>query len=222
MTPAQAPASTGTCAESNATTATTTTSSVGSAPPSPGPHWRDAALASVALALAAGGIAWIVRHERRRLLQRRMVWRPYWTGALLGVVFALSLTFGNHVVGVSGGVQHLAGLVGRRLVPASGYWDIVIPTGFTWSVWILVGVTVGGYLSAAFGGHFRPRVPGAKRWVLAFFAAALIEYAAAIAGGCTSGLALSGGIALAPGAFLFMAAMFATGIPTAWLLGRHR
>ena len=52
--------------------------------------------------------------------------------------------------------------------------------------------------------------------------AALIEYASAIAGGCTSGLALSGGIALAPGAFIFMAAMFATGIPTAWLVWRKR
>ena len=58
----------------------------------------------------------------------------------------------------------------------------------------------------------------ARRWAVAFAAAVLIEYAAAIAGGCTSGLALSGGVVLAPGAYLFMVAMFATGIATASLV----
>jgi hypothetical protein len=39
-----------------------------------------------------------------------------------------------------------------------------------------------------------------------------------IAGGCTSGLAISGGVQLAPAAFLFMAGMFASGITTAMIL----
>jgi uncharacterized protein len=37
-----------------------------------------------------------------------------------------------------------------------------------------------------------------------------LEYAAGIAGGCTSGLAISGGMLLAPAAFLFIMGMFAS------------
>jgi hypothetical protein len=50
----------------------------------------------------------------------------------------------------------------------------------------------------------------------------LIELAAGIAGGCTASLGVSGGAVLAPGAFVFMAAMFAGGIPTARFLYRRR
>ena len=55
----------------------------------------------------------------------------------------------------------------------------------------------------------------ALRWGIAFIGGVLIQYGAELARGCTSGLAVSGGIVLAPGAFGFMAAMFAAGVPTA-------
>ena len=61
-----------------------------------------------------------------------------------------------------------------------------------------------------------------KRWVLAFLGAIILEYAAGIAGGCTSGLAISGGMLLAPAAFLFIAGMFASGIVTALIIYRKR
>jgi hypothetical protein len=61
-----------------------------------------------------------------------------------------------------------------------------------------------------------------RRLAVAFSGACLVQLAAGIAGGCTSGLAISGGAALAPGAFVFMAGMFAGGIPTAWLWHRGR
>jgi hypothetical protein len=61
-----------------------------------------------------------------------------------------------------------------------------------------------------------------KRWVLAFVGAIILEYAAGIAGGCTSGLAISGGMLLAPAAFLFIAGMFASGIVTALIIYRRR
>ena len=61
-----------------------------------------------------------------------------------------------------------------------------------------------------------------KRWLALFVGAIILEYGAGIAGGCTSGLAISGGMQLAPSAFLFMAGMFASGIPTAMILYRRR
>jgi hypothetical protein len=61
-----------------------------------------------------------------------------------------------------------------------------------------------------------------KRWLIAFVGAIILEYAAGIAGGCTSGLAISGGMLLAPAAFLFIAGMFASGIVTALIIYRRR
>ncbi len=61
-----------------------------------------------------------------------------------------------------------------------------------------------------------------KRWVLGFIGAIVLEYAAGIAGGCTSGLAISGGMLLVPAAFLFIAGMFGSGILTALIIYRNR
>ena len=61
-----------------------------------------------------------------------------------------------------------------------------------------------------------------KRWLVLFLGAILLEYGAGIAGGCTSGLAISGGVQLTPSAFLFMGGMFASGIPIAMILYRRR
>jgi uncharacterized membrane protein YedE/YeeE len=57
-----------------------------------------------------------------------------------------------------------------------------------------------------------------KRWLLLFLGGIVLEYAAGIAGGCTSGLAISGGMLLAPAAFLFIGGMFASGIVTALIV----
>ena len=58
--------------------------------------------------------------------------------------------------------------------------------------------------------------------MLGFFGAIILEYAAGIAGGCTSGLAISGGMFLTPAAFLFIGGMFASGIVTAQIIYRRR
>ena len=57
-----------------------------------------------------------------------------------------------------------------------------------------------------------------KRAAVAFFGAMILEYGAGIAGGCTSGLAISGGMLLAPAAFIFIGGMFISGIFTALIV----
>jgi uncharacterized membrane protein YedE/YeeE len=61
-----------------------------------------------------------------------------------------------------------------------------------------------------------------KRFVIGFFGAVILQYGASLAGGCTSGLAISGGMLLAPAAFIFMAGMFISGILTALVVYRRR
>ena len=109
-----------------------------------------------------------------------------------------------------------------------------MPAGITYSVILLVGIFFGGMLGALSSGTFKFRTMDDeqwktaygpqlwKRWLLLFVGAIILEYAAGIAGGCTSGLAISGGMLLAPSAFLFIAGMFASGIVTALLVYGRR
>ncbi len=172
---------------------------------------------------------------------RRDEWSPYVAGILLGIVGVLAVWISNNLLGASGGFENLAGIVGTAIAPTqfnNMYFDFIMPPEITWSVVLLVGLFFGGMVGAATSGTLKwgkkdsansdeqwKRIFGPqvwKRWVLAFVGAIILEFAAGIAGGCTSGLAISGGMLLAPSAFLFIASMFASGILTAMLIYRRR
>jgi uncharacterized protein len=178
---------------------------------------------------------WIQRQIRKEL------WSPYVAGALLGVVGVLGVLLSNTLLGSSGAFENLAGLVGKALAPKAFdnmYFNFIMPPGITWGVVLLVGAFFGGMIGAATSRTLRwgrkdsaisdpqwRRIFGPqvwKRWVLGFFGAALLEFAAGIAGGCTEGLAISGGMLLVPAAFLFIAGMFGSGIITALVIYRNR
>jgi len=216
-------------------------------PPTPGAassdrHAAAAAnwiLAGLALLLAVGLAVALARRPARprpglASWLRQKLWSPYLAGALLGLVVASSEVVWGRPLGVAGAFDKLAAYPGRWLFPHSQYYRYVMTPGITWQVWLVLGLLLGAFASSALSGEARPRwLPDtqwqprfgpsrARRLVVAFVGAILVQVGAGIAGGCTSGLAISGGAALAPAAFLFMAGMFAGGIPTAWLLYRGR
>jgi hypothetical protein len=161
-------------------------------------------------------------------------WLPYVAGALLGAISALSVAGVRHPVGAATAFEQLAGFVARRFTPTSPYLRFVVPPEIGWQVWEVVGVFVGAFAAAVARREFRWRtVPEegrvatygraiSRRWIIAFVGGALVQFGAGIAGGCTSGLAVSGGIVFAPAAFVFMLGMFAGGIPVAELVHRFR
>jgi hypothetical protein len=172
---------------------------------------------------------------------RRETWSPYVAGALMGIVGILAVWLGNSLLGASGGFENLAGIAGRAIAPAlfdNLYFNFIMPPEITFGVVLLVGLFFGGMLGAATSGTLKwgkkdaansdaqwKRIFGTqtwKRWLIAFVGAIILQYAAGIAGGCTSGLAISGGMLLAPSAFLFIAGMFASGIVTALIVYRKR
>jgi len=160
-------------------------------------------------------------------------WSPVVAGAMLGVTTAVSMAvFGRRLSG-GGAYQQMVGPIGRALQPDSVYFGRVLSGGAQWELVAFLGALLGAFASARLSRTFRVRtMPDAewekafgpsiaKRWVIGFLGAALAEFASGLAGGCTASLAVSGGAALAPAAFVFMAAMFAGGIPTAWFLYRR-
>lgn len=167
----------------------------------------------------------------------RELWSPYVAGALLGIVGILAVVLSNSLLGASGGFENLAGMIGQAVAPKlfdNLYFNFVMPPGITWQVVLLIGVFFGGMLGALTSKTLKWRwIPEKqwgqifgsqrwKRWVLAFVGAIILEYGAGIAGGCTSGLAIAGGMLLAPAAFLFIAGMFVSGIVVALILYRAR
>jgi uncharacterized membrane protein YedE/YeeE len=168
---------------------------------------------------------------------RKEEWSPYIAGALLGLVGILTVLLANNLLGASGAIENLAGLVGQAIAPNlfdNVYFDFVMPPGITWQVILLAGIFLGGTLGAWSSKTLRLRINDDsqwkrifgpqiwKRWLLLFVGGVILEYGAGLAGGCTSGLAISGGMLLAPAAFLFMAGMFASGILTALIVYRKR
>ncbi len=168
---------------------------------------------------------------------REARWAPYFAGVLLGVACILSiwLSKGTKAVGISGGVANVTSLAVKTAAPAQ--WNEYFMSQFPASPWmmmLLLGVFLGGLLAAVTGKTFKIRwsedktwtaVFGKSRWLrfaLGFLGAAIGMYGASLAGGCTSGLAISGGMVLAPAAFIFIAAMFVSGIATALIVYRKR
>lgn len=202
----------------------------------------NTALALLATLITLAGGTYVLLSEARKRLRalpsachvlRRKEWSPYVCGALLGVVAATSMAVFGHRLSGGGAYQQLAAPVGRALVKDSVYFHHVLVGAGQWELVALLGGLAGAFASARLSGTFRVRtMPDAewvrafgastkRRWMVGFLGAALTELASGIAGGCTASLAISGGAALAPGAFAFMAAMFLGGVPTAWLVSRR-
>ena len=163
----------------------------------------------------------------------RSPWSPRLAGVGLGLVVTVSMAVFGHRLSGAGAYQNLSGFVGKRIAPDAMYWQHVVPTGLTWDVLVLIGSLGGAFAAASFSRTFKVRLMPdrqwadvfgssvARRWLLAFVGSMLTEVGGGLAGGCTASLAVSGGAVLAPAAFVFMAGMFASGIPTALVLYRR-
>jgi hypothetical protein len=161
-------------------------------------------------------------------------WSPYLAGVLLGLTGMLSVIAFNRLLSASGPVAVLTSTLFNATLPAVAkkfmYFQFIMPPGIGWEVILLFGIAAGGFIAAITSKTFKLRwnqdpvwvkVFGPqrwKRWVIGFIGAIILQYGAGIAGGCTSGLAIAGGMLLAPAAFLFMAGMFASGIIVAMIV----
>ena len=148
---------------------------------------------------------------------------PYVAGVCLGGVLLAAFVIMGRGLGASGAfataAAGLTAIVDANGAAANPYFAryVSAPRG-PWLDWLLleiVGVVIGGYLSARFAGRLGLRVErGARistrgRVVSAFAGGTVMGIGAVFARGCTSGQALTGGALLAVGSWIFLAAAFA-------------
>jgi hypothetical protein len=168
-------------------------------------------------------------------------WSPYIVGAAIGVLSWFTFATVNHPLGVSTTFENGAALIAHAFVPGfddSPYWSEKADQGklprIDWQALLVVGVLVGAWFSASLSGD-RTTEAGpslwqrrfgsghAKRFVAAFLGAALMMFGARVAGGCTSGHGISGGMQLAVSSWLFMVLFFVVGIVVAFAMyGKER
>jgi uncharacterized membrane protein YedE/YeeE len=193
--------------------------------PSPSGH-----TASGGMPLGAGR----ARFGLRRRAQPYM--DPYLAGVGVGVVLLAAFVVMGRGLGASGAFGSIASNSVAALAPEhaaanavfSGYVGGSDPNPFDdWLVIEVLGITLGGLLSAIAAGRFRvvidrgPRLGGGERLRNAFAGGAIMGLGAALARGCTSGQALTGGALLSVGSWLFILTAFGAGYAASPLFKGH-
>ncbi len=160
----------------------------------------------------------------------------YIGGALLGLVVIFSF-FTGHPVGTATTYERITGHILQFFSPeyVAGtvhYFKEAAPVA-EWQTLFVIGMllsgVIGRFLVVKHKGEDVPEMwaevfgsSTAKRFVVSFIGGFLLLFGSRLAGGCTSGLFISGGSQLAIAALIFAGAMFASGIVTAKLLFRGR
>jgi hypothetical protein len=164
-------------------------------------------------------------------------WTSYLVGAGIGVLSWVVFVVVAAPIGITTATSQVAGgiaslVVGQEAVNANPYWARH-PFRLDYGTLFLVGTFLGALASSLANGSFRfetvpqvwrerfgPSVP--LRFGVAFLGGAIAMFGARLANGCTSGNGISQGLQLALVGWLFLAAMFVSGVITAWLLFRNR
>ena len=159
-------------------------------------------------------------------------WNPYVVGVGIGLLIILSFLVTGRGLGAVGAFNGLLASFVHAIAPDyalsnSSFATYVAGVDHPLKDWVVIeiaGVCIGGLLSGLASRRFKfevirgPGISSASRLIFAFSGGLLMAYAAKFTRGCTSGLALSGGSVLSPGAWLFMISVFIGGYSVAWLM----
>jgi hypothetical protein len=159
-------------------------------------------------------------------------WNPYVVGVGIGLVIILSFLVTGRGLGAIGAFSNLVANLMKAIAPEhalanpvyAGYISGIDHPLRDWVVFEIAGVCIGGLISGLLSGRFKfevikgPNISNRNRIILAFSGGILMAYAAKMARGCTSGLAMSGGSTMSIGAWLFMFSVFIGGYSIAFLI----
>lgn len=168
-------------------------------------------------------------------MNARPYWNPYSAGVLLGLALLAAFLIAGQGLGASALPKRTLALAANEVAPA---WTARNPSlgGYVaggenplknWLVIEVIGVALGGFLGALSAGRFKatvekgPRISVRGRLGYALGGGVIMGFAAALARGCTSGQALSGGALLATGSWIFMLMFFGGAYAFAYVVRRQ-
>jgi len=166
--------------------------------------------------------------EKARAAQPYM--NPYLAGIGLGLVLLSAFVLVGRGLGASGAfnstIAWLVSLVAPGYAKSNEFLSAYLEEGThplkAWLVFEVVGAFVGALLSGLLAGRVAwavekgPRVSAGGRFAYAFVGGGLMALGAALARGCTSGQALTGGSLLNLGSWAFMMCVFGGAYAVAW------
>lgn len=157
-------------------------------------------------------------------MEEKNYWNPIFSGFLLGTVLFIAYAIAGQGIGASGAFARATAQLSYLVDPgfaSNAYAGKYLKHGNALSNWIvveLVGVMIGGFISALFSGRVKQSTdrgvgyPVGKRLFFAFLGGVLVAFATRLARGCTSGQALSGAGGFSVGAWIFMLSAFGAGM----------
>jgi uncharacterized membrane protein YedE/YeeE len=161
-------------------------------------------------------------------------WSPYIVGIGIGILSWLSFLLSDRAIGCSTPFARASGMIERLFrgnkVMEKPYFRKYAPV-VDWQWMLVLGVVIGGFLSAQLSGRFRLEwvpnkwvetfgVTPLFRWIVALVGGILMGVGSRWAGGCTSGHGISGTLQLAISSWLAAICFFIGGIATAMLIFR--
>ncbi len=157
---------------------------------------------------------------------------PYLAGVLLGLTLVASYAFLGSGLGASSGIARVGAFLESCVVPghvsASEYFGGWGSNPLRYYLVLMLGGTfLGGLFSALRANRVTliaergPTAGAGLRLAFALVGGVLAGFGSRLAGGCTSGQALSGGAMLLSGSLMFMLCAFAGGYAAAWFVRRQ-
>ncbi len=168
---------------------------------------------------------------------QRSRWNPYLVGILIGCLSLVVLALFHHTVGTTTTFVRLAAVFWQIINPQhlaeSAYYSSYLKENawINWQAAFVGGIFLGAFIASRSAkdkvNTFVPELweqsfgpSKIKRSLGAFAGGFILLFGARLAGGCTSGHVIGGGMQLSLAGWLFMMAFFASGLPTAHLLYR--
>jgi len=160
-------------------------------------------------------------------------WSPIIGGIILGIALFISFIIAGQGMGASGAFARATAQIAYTIDPEfanNAYASKYLKHGnalLNWTVIEVVGIFIGGFISALFAKRIKPEITKAKnystakRLIFAFLGGVLIAVATRLARGCTSGQALDGAATFSVGAWIFMLAAFGSGFFFAFLFKKQ-
>ncbi|HOE60769.1 MAG TPA: YeeE/YedE thiosulfate transporter family protein [Kiritimatiellia bacterium] len=174
--------------------------------------------------------------------KRERRWNPYLTGALTGLLaiasaYATTRVTGRTVyLGASTTIVRATAEIERRILPGHASRNAYLkahPGVWDWQAGLVCGIAIGALIAALSGRTFESEwVPErwrkrfgpnvAKRAAGGFLGGAAALFGARLAGGCPSGLGLSGAMQLSVSGLVGMICFFTGGVFLIRLIGKRR